>query len=130
VGLVPAGAGFRVCVVRDSTMTRRPGRSDLLSYNVNGIKLEEAAFFELQRELRLQQVRLPDDEGEPSLFFVGRYEDAIGHGHWLVVRYCPVRDWDGKALGGTDPERRHFFEVIVDERLCMRVRRLAGGEAP
>jgi class 3 adenylate cyclase len=130
MGLAPAGAGFRVCVVRESTMVRRPGRSDLLSYNVNGIKLEEAAFFELQRELRLQQVRLPDDEGEPSLFFVGRYEDAIGHGHWLVVRYYPVRDWDGKALAGTDPERRHFFEVIVDERLCLRVRRLAGGEAP
>ncbi|MGA7980518.1 MAG: hypothetical protein WCA32_09840 [Chromatiaceae bacterium] len=125
---VPESDTFRVSVVRDSKVPRGARRDDLLSYNVNGIKMEEAAFFKLQGEVSLRQVRLPDDEGEPSLFFAGRYQDALNRAHWLVVRYCPAREWDGKVLGETDPERRHFFEVIVDEHLSRRIRRLGGTE--
>jgi len=124
----PENAAFHVSVVRDAKVARGTRRGDLLRYNVNGVKIEEAAFFKLQRELPLRQVRLPDDAGARSLFFMGRYQDAMNRPHWLVLRYCPVREWDGDRVGEIDSERRHFFEVMVDEQLCIRVRRLAEAE--
>jgi class 3 adenylate cyclase len=124
----PENPSFRVTVVRDSKVVREASRGDLLSYNVNGVKIEEAAFFKLQRELPLRQVRLPEDASAPSLYFVGRYQDALTRPHWLVLRCCVVREWDGERFGEIDPERRHFFEVVVDEHLCTRVRRLAEAE--
>jgi len=124
----PESSAFHVSVVRDAKVAPSARRGDLLSYNVNGVKIEEAAFFKLQRELPLRQIRLPDDTGAPSLFFLGRYQDALSRPHWLVLRYCPVREWDGERIGEIDPDRRHFFEVVVDEQLCTRVRRLAEAE--
>jgi hypothetical protein len=46
-----------------------------------------------------------------------------------VLRYGPVRSWAGSRFGEVDPRRRHFFEVIVDEDLSARVRKLVRGEA-
>jgi hypothetical protein len=118
----PEHPAFRVAVVRDANPGSRG--DDLLDFNVNGIRLEEAAFFKLQRELRLSQVRLPDGVPTDNLFFSANYPDANGRSRFLVVRHSPVRDWDGFTLGGVDRERRHFFEVVVDERLGNQVRRL------
>lgn len=120
----PESSAFRVAVVRDAGLPRHPARGDdLLNYNVNGIKLEETAFFKLQKETRLRQVRLPEEDIEHHLFFAGRYPDIAGRNHWVVVRYGPVREWDGQTFGEIDPERRHYFEVIVDEALTTRVRK-------
>ena len=127
-GFVPASPAFRISVVRDAVGGERagPGR-DLLAYNVNGVKLDEHAFLKLQEELAMQQVRLPEDEAPESLFFVGRTEESDGRRHWLVVRYAPVVDWYGDALGPVEPERRHYFELVVDDTLAARVRALAPG---
>jgi hypothetical protein len=101
------------------------GDDELLNYNINGVNIEREAFFRLKRELPLDQVRLAGEEGSDALFLVGNYTDLVGHRHWLVVRYGPVREWHGDRLGAVDAERRHFFEVVVDESLSARVRKLA-----
>lgn len=125
----PESQSFRVAVVKDLSAGRRAaGDEAFLGYNVNGVKLEKAAFFKLQKEIRFHQVRLPDDELVDSLFFAGRFLDLSGREHWLVLRHSVVREWDGRSLGRVDPGRRHFFELIVDEDLSARVRRLAEGD--
>jgi hypothetical protein len=129
-GFAPESGAFRVTVVSDpSAVARQAADGDLMDYNVNGIRIDQDAFFKLQRELRLRQVRLPDDELGDTLFFTGFFPDLAGRGHWLTLRYGPVRAWEGGRLGAVDPSRRHFFEVIVDEDLSAKVRRLARGEA-
>lgn len=126
----PESQAFRVSVVIDCSHGRRAIHDGVfLGYNVNGVKLEKAAFFKLQKELHLHQVSLPEEEMADSLFFVGSFPDLSGRVHWLVLRYAPVHEWDGRALGGAvAPSRKHFFELIVDEALSARVRRLAEGD--
>ncbi len=124
-GFMPELRGFRVTVVRDlHAVGSSVPDSDLLSFNVNGVKIEEPAFFKLQRELNLRQVKLLDEEAGDTLFFTGRYTDLMERNHRLVVRYGPVREWDGLNLGAVDAMRRHFFEVIVDESFTTRIRQL------
>jgi len=125
----PESRAFRVAVVRDVSEASRTDRGDIqLRYNVNGIKLEKAAFFKLQKEVRLLQVRLQEEELEDSLFFAGRFPDLSGREHWLVLRYAPVREWRSGSSGPVAPDGGHFFEVIVDEALSARVRKLADGD--
>lgn len=122
-GFATEHEAFRVAVVREATVP--PGRGDdLVHFNVNGVKLEEAAFFKLQREVRLSQVRLPAGVPPDNLFFAAHYPDATGRSRFLVVRHAPVREWDGTRLGEIDRDRRHYFEVVVDEDLGNLVRRL------
>ena len=125
----PEDKAFRVSVVWDKDTGRSAGRPDVaLRYNVNGVKLEKAAFFKLQREIRLRQVRLAEESRGDSLFFAGRFHDLTSREHWLTLRYAAVREWDGESLGDPTPDRGHFFELIVDETLATRVRKLAEGD--
>lgn len=123
-GFTPGHDAFRVAEVRDaSDGVERPG-DDLLSYNVGGVKIDQAAFLKVQKEIRLHQVRLPDVEAGDNLLLGGSFRDLAGRKHWLVVRYGQVREWDGQRLGDADPERRHFFEVVVDQSLAARLRKV------
>jgi len=125
----PRNLAFRVEVVRDTgTRIGSEEVDHFLDYNVNGIKLETAAFFKLQKELNLHQVRLPEVEMRDSLFFAGSFHDVVGREHWLVLRYASVSEWDGRSLGPITPDLGHFFEVIADEALSTRVRKLAIGK--
>lgn len=125
----PEDKAFRVSVVRDKNASLSAGRRDVaLGYNVNGVKLEKAAFFKLQREIRLRQVRLAEESRGDSLFFAGRFHDLTSREHWLTLRYAAVREWDGESLSDPAPDRGHFFELIVDETLAARVRKLAEGD--
>lgn len=127
-GFEPSNPAFRVSVVRDAVGGERagPGR-DLLSYNVDGVKLDEMAFLKLQEELSMTQVQLPGMEAPESRFFAGSFPVHGGHSCWTVIRHAPVCDWDGDSVGPVEPERRHYFELIVDESLATRVRSLARG---
>jgi hypothetical protein len=124
-GFDPGHPGLRVAVVRDPrSPSDGEGDDDLLELNVNGIRIDDGAFFKLQKELRLRQVRVPEDGLDDTLVFAGQYQAPGGHNQWLAVRYGPVRDWDGQSLGAVDEQRRHFFEVIVDAGLANRIRKL------
>ncbi|WP_295426943.1 hypothetical protein [uncultured Thiodictyon sp.] len=129
-GFRPANGAFRVAVVRDAIGGERagPGR-DLLPYNVNGVKLDETAFLKLQEELPMGQLRLSDPGAQESLFFIGSYTDDDALMHWVLLRHAPVRDWDGDTVGAIEPDRRHYFELIVDEALATQARRLGVGGA-
>lgn len=130
-GLAPKEGGLRVAVLREKKSNgRRRHAEDLLSYNVNGVRLEETAFLKLQNEIDFQQVQLPGSDGDQGLFFSGSYADVAGRNHRLAVRYAPVREWDGVEPGAVDPNRRHFFEVIVDEKLTARIRKLIHDMVP
>jgi len=124
-GFSPQETAFRVTVLsdKDPCDTHRRGE-DLLSYNVNGVRLEEAAFIKLQQEIDFRQVRLHEESFANDLFFAGSYPDLTGVDHSLLVRYSPVREWNENTLGPVEPDRRHFFEVVVDESLTSRVRKL------
>ncbi|WP_295460912.1 hypothetical protein, partial [uncultured Thiodictyon sp.] len=132
-GFLPVSPAFRVAVVRDAVIGERagPGR-DLLNYNVNGVKLDADAFRKLQEELPLTQLHLPDPPAADCLFFSGGYRDDAGLTHWIELRHAPVRDWNGDTVGPVEPDRRHYFELIVDEPLAERTRQLAaaGAAAP
>lgn len=128
-GFHPLDSAFRVEVVRGGNAGIGANHSDdLLGYNVNGIKLEKAAFFKLQKEMKMHQVRLPEEEMQDSLFFAGCFHDLAGQEHWLVLRYASVREWDGRTKVLPAPNLGHFFEVIADEALSTRVRKLAIGK--
>ena len=129
-GFQPPHQALRVAVVRDAVGGERagPGR-DLLPYNVNGVKLDEGAFLKLQEELPMSQLRLSDPGTLESRFFIGGYADDEGLLHWILLRHAPVRDWDGEHVGPIEPDRRHYFEMVVDEDLCARAQRIAGPAA-
>ena len=91
------------------------GPEALLPFNVNGIHLEQAAFFALQREIPMRQARLSVPGDEDGLYFLGSHSDSLGRAFTVAVRCAPVRDWNGREIGDIEPEHRHYFEVIVDE---------------
>jgi class 3 adenylate cyclase len=124
----PPMEAFRVHVFQSVARSGATQGDGLLRYNVNGIKLERAGFFKLQKEMNLRQVRLSDEQMWDSLFFVGSFRDLTGREHWLVVRYAPVWEWDDRSTGSAVAERGHFFEVVADEALSARVRKLAVGK--
>ena len=96
----------------------RDGEGELVRYNVNGIELEAAAFYQLCVELQLRQITL---EGERGQFHVGRYPDMRGATHWLVVRESPVRLWLGEEL--IEDQGQFFHEVVIDKRIRARVQK-------
>ena len=123
-GVSPPGKGHRVVVVRDAVRPdTQTGEESLLTYNVNGIRLQQAAFFELQRELKMRQARLSVPGDDDGLYFLGSHSDPLGRDRRVSVRCAPVRDWDGEAVGEIEPQHRHYFEVIVDETVTMALRR-------
>ncbi|WP_295887619.1 hypothetical protein [uncultured Thiohalocapsa sp.] len=115
-GVHPAGSGHRAMLVQPTgAAATAAGGEELLSWNVNGILLEQQAFFQLQREVALRQTRLSVPGDEHGLYFVGRYNDLAGRTRRLAVRCARVCTWDGADLGAPDAEHRHYFEVIADE---------------
>jgi len=122
-GFKPSIGAFRVDVLHDAAGCHKPGSGlDLLSYNVNGVKLEEQAFLKLQEEIPSLKLYRPGGEFGFSLFFICQYTDTSGHNHWIHIRHAPVREWDGERVGVVEPQRRHYFEMVVDEGLSMMLR--------
>ena len=122
-GVAPAGSGPRAMLVRPvGTASLAAGGEELLAYNVNGILLEQPAFFQLQRELAMRQTRLTVPGDENGIYFVTRYNDLAGRSRRLAVRCARVLTWDGSALGEPDTEHRHYFEVIADESVMSGLR--------
>ncbi|MGB5834305.1 MAG: hypothetical protein WBG92_20295 [Thiohalocapsa sp.] len=124
-GVRPPGEGQRVVVVRSASASVL-GSSDgdrLLAYNVNGIRLEQTAFFQLQREISFRQARLSLPGDDDGLYFLGSDAEALGRDLHIAVRCAPVRDWNGRDIGGIEPEHRHYFEVIVDESISAALRK-------
>jgi hypothetical protein len=99
---------------------------ELLRFNINGIELERAAFYQLVEELKMRRVRLPDQRGE---FLVGRYPDARGVAHWLVLREAPVRLLLGTQLLDESPEGQSFYQVVTDRELRADLQRMVGQPA-
>jgi hypothetical protein len=131
-GVRPAGGGHRAMLVQPTgAASAAAGGAELLSYNVNGILLEQQAFFELQREMSLRQTRLSVPGDDNGLYFVGRYNDLAGRSRRLAVRCARVQDWDSSRIGPPDGAHRHYFEVIADEAVMGALRqefiRVAGG---
>ncbi len=96
----------------------------VLRYNVNGIELEAAAFFQLGAELKLRRVTLPRRGGDRAdTYHVGRYLDLQGNSHWLVVRETPLPLWMGDRLLEGERSGRVYYEVITDPEIIERARR-------
>jgi len=124
-------AGQRV-VVAIPLSENEGGKKDsegVLRYNVNGIELEAAAFYQLGAELRLRRIRLGRKEGDArECFHVGRYLDLRGNSHWLVIREAPLPLWMGDRLVEGARSGRVYYEVVTDDGLIERARRqLRGG---
>ncbi|MCG6943123.1 MAG: hypothetical protein LJE69_17975 [Thiohalocapsa sp.] len=126
-GVHPAGGGHRAMLVRPTgAAALAAGNDDLLSYNINGILLEQQAFFQLQREMSLRQTRLSVPGDDNGLYFVGRYSDLAGRSRRLAVRCARLLTWDGSRMGTADTDHRHFFEVIADESVMGGLRQEFG----
>lgn len=124
-GIFPLEKGQRVLVVRDASAAASPNDAgELIAFNVNGIHLEQAAFFALRREISMRQTRLSVRGDEDALYFLGDHSDGFGREHRVAVRCASVRDWDGHAVGGVEPKHRHYFEVIADETIATALHKL------
>jgi len=95
-----------------------------LHFNVNGIELEAAAFYQLASVLKLHRLRMPGHEG---LFHAGRYPDLRGHTHWLIIREAPVRSMLGSQILEARDDGRHFHQVVTEKGVREAIKkRLAG----
>jgi len=122
-GYQPSSPAFRVSMVRDTIGDERegPGR-DLLTFNVNGVKLDEPAYLKLLSELPFDELtRIPLTQADGQLLLASRSTDD-GRTHWLLLRRGPIMDWDGYTIGAPEPDGRHYFELVVDEDLIRRAR--------
>jgi len=123
-GIKPPGQGQRVLVLRNASTPMLGGSAEaLLSFNVNGIHLEQAAFFALQREISMRQARFSVPGDEDGLYFLGNHSDSLGREFPVVVRCASVRDWNGREIGNIEPDHRHYFEVIVDDAISAGLRK-------
>jgi class 3 adenylate cyclase len=113
------GRGVEVVAAQGPQEALKSDGENLLRYNVNGIELDAPAFYKLRSELNLQGVTPSPREAER--YYVGRYPDARGDMHWLVVREAPIRQWretEAVAAGGS---QRRFYEVVTDRVLLRRL---------
>lgn len=90
----------------------------LLRYNVNGIELDAPAFQRLREELRLhERQRSAQDTAVDERFYVGRFHDTNGGGHWLAVREAPLWLLVGNELVPGDGSGGSFYEVVSGPEL-------------
>jgi len=124
-----ASRGVEVVEVLSGQMTVSSG--DLVRYNVNGIELDAPAFYQLGSELKLHKVKLTNRRKSSStLYQVGRYPDANGNAHWLVLRDAVVRLWMGNEViqDANVESRRHFHEVVTDKKVIFAVQQKVAGK--
>jgi hypothetical protein len=89
-----------------------------LRYNVNGIELDAAGFAKLKQEIALQSFEMPVvGAPEPVTFYAGRFPDAKGTMHRLVVREGRIRFFDRQSANGGKENGQVFYEVIANEQL-------------
>ncbi|RMG37633.1 MAG: hypothetical protein D6720_02810 [Gammaproteobacteria bacterium] len=113
-----------VAVPVKETQNSKQDPDGVMRYNVNGIELEAAAFFQLREELRLRRVTLSRPQGDRAdTYHVGRYLDLVGNSHWLVVRETPLPLWMGDRLLEGDRSGRVYYEVVTDPDTIARARR-------
>ncbi len=109
-------------VIHPVSQGRQPTKDmeDLLRYNANGIELDAPAFQRLKGELTLEE-RTPGEDAPPGRYHVGRFHDAAGTAHWLVVRETPLWLLVGNELIPGDEQGRCFYEVVSNPELIQRV---------
>lgn len=118
--------GRRVVVavpVAERGESAKSDQQDVLRYNINGVALEAAAFFQLSEELRLRRVRLTGSGDSADRYHVGRYLDPRGNSHWLVIREAPLPLWMGGRLIEGDRSGRVYYEVVSDPDIIASARR-------
>ena len=102
-----------------------------LRYNVDGVELDCTGFEKLKTEISLHRIEknLPGQDGACA-FYVGRYPDAKGGMHWLVLRERPVRLFNRAALNASAPTPRFFYEILVENALIDQLTDLARETEP
>jgi hypothetical protein len=89
-----------------------------LRYNVNGIELDAAGFTKLKEEISLQSFEMPvAGSPEPVSFHAGRFPDAKGTMHRLIVREGRVRFFDRQSANGGKENGNVFYEVVANEQV-------------
>jgi hypothetical protein len=103
------------------------GQTDA-QYNVNGIRLGDAAFEKLRRETSLEKLESEDPQlAGLGVFYHGRYPDRGGEMRELLVRQGNVKRLD-RGNGKAGPTDRRYLEVVVERELKQRV--AASGAGP
>lgn len=93
-----------------------------LRYNVNGIELDAAGFEKLKQEIALQSFEMavagaPDS----AVFHAGRFPDAKGTMHRLIVREGRIRFFDRQSVNGGAENGQVFYEVVTNEQVIAAV---------
>lgn len=89
-----------------------------LRYNVNGIELDAAGFDKLKQEISLQSFEMPvAGAPEPESFHAGRYPDAKGTMHRLIVREGRMRFFDRQSAAGGKENGKIFYEVVASDQI-------------
>ena len=89
-----------------------------LRYNVNGIELDAAGFAKLKQEIALQSFEMAlAGAPEPITFYAGRFPDAKGTIHRLVLREGRVRFYDRQSAVGGKENGQIFYEVVGNDQV-------------
>jgi hypothetical protein len=89
-----------------------------LRYNVNGIELDAAGFAKLKQEIALQSFEMPvTGLAEPVTVHAGRFPDAKGTMHRLVVREGRIKFFDRQSANGGAENGQVFSEVVANDQL-------------
>ncbi|WP_275096293.1 hypothetical protein [Sedimenticola hydrogenitrophicus] len=112
------GCGVRVMAPAASETVNKESSDKLIRYNVNGIELDEPAYYKLKSELSFHRIEL--EAGRRALndhLLVARYPDLEGNMHALVIREAVVTVWDGEQAGLEAVDGGIYYEVISDAEL-------------
>jgi class 3 adenylate cyclase/lipoprotein signal peptidase len=96
-----------------------------LTYNINGINLEESVFKRLTSEQKLRKISHALKPITDSELYIGAFFDLIGTAKSLVIRKAPMHLYDPKYRVSECPvvEQRYFYEVIHRPELLEQLRK-------
>ncbi len=127
------GDGVEVVMSGKSDYPSQSSREVAIRYNVNGIELDTLAFTKLQSETALQALILDENfNTSGSRFYVGRFSDAQGKSHVIVIREAAIRVWEGGKPGEGQQFGRRFYQVVTKAELIEQAQRQLqlGSSAP
>jgi hypothetical protein len=84
-----------------------------LRYNVNGIELHPEGFAKLSREINLNCVEYPAENGEKVTLYTGKVPTLGGRYQRLVIREAAILAVQPDTLDVTGPTTRKYYEVCT-----------------
>ncbi len=111
---------IEVFALADGEHGRGEKGQNWIRYNVNGILLDPEGFAKLQQEIILKRTPVKIN-GATIVLHVGKFPDAGGKMHDLVIREGQVGLWQNDAPVPDHSSDERFYEVVTNRKLISQV---------